>query len=188
MAEVAAKIAEQLASRGGHSLGGLARQFKIMDDAGDKKLDAGDLKYGLQDFGIEISSDELAEFIAHADSETDGVLTYNEFIVAIRGPMSDDRKAVVDQAYAKFDADGNGFVKIDDIKAVYSADEHPKVISGEMTPDQVFAEFLQAFGDKDADGMISQDEWYTYYNTISAGVDNDEEFALIITNAWKLNE
>ena len=57
-----------------------------------------------------------------------------------------------------------------------------------MTPDQVFAEFLQAFGDKDADGQISQDEWYTYYNTISAGVDNDEEFALIITNAWKLNE
>ena len=115
MAEVAAKIAEQLASRGGHSLGGLRRQFKIMDDAGDKKLDAGDLKYGLQEFGVEISADELAEFIAHADSETDGVLTYNEFIVAIRGPMNDDRKAVVDQAYAKFDADGNGFVKIDDI-------------------------------------------------------------------------
>ena len=181
MAEVAAKIAEQLASRGGHMLGGLRRQFKIMDNAGDKRLDRDDLKYGLTDFGVEIDADELTQFIEHADTqEADGKLTFDEFIVAIRGPMNEARQAVCDEAYNKFDVDGSGSVNIADIQAAYNTDHHPKVQSGEMTSDDVFAEFLGAFGDKDGDGAISQEEWYSYYNTISAGVDNDEEFELII--------
>ena len=53
-----------------------------------------------------------------------------------------------------------------------------------MTADQIFAEFMGSFGDKDGDGVISKNEWYSYYKTISAGVDNDEEFVLIITQAW----
>lgn len=100
--------------------------------------------------------------------------------------MSDERKAVCDLAYNKFDADGNGQVVIADIAAVYNTDHHPKVQSGEQTSEEVFAEFLGAFGDKDANGAISKAEWYSYYNTISAGVDNDEEFELIIKQAWKL--
>lgn len=43
-------------------------------------------------------------------------------------------------------------------------------------------------GDGDQDGAISKQEWYDYYNGISASVDNDEEFILIITNAWRLDE
>lgn len=183
MAEVAEKIKEILVSRGGHNLGGLRRQFKIMDDNGDKRLCADDLKYGFSDFGIDLSGDELTSFIAFANQDGDGTLSFDEFILAIRGPMNETRTAVVDQAYNKFDADGNGTVAIDDIKAVYNTDSHPKVQSGEMTSDQVFAEFLGAFGDKDGDGSISKEEWYSYYNMMSAGVDNDEEFCLIITQS-----
>ena len=65
------------------------------------------------------------------------------------GGLSDSRKGVVDRAYAKLDADGNGIVKMDDVRAVYCADRHPKVLSGEWTVDKVFANFMEAFGDKD---------------------------------------
>ena len=127
MAEVAAIIAEQLASRGGHMLGGLRRQFKIMDNAGDRKLDRDDLLYGLQDFGLDITGDQLNEFIAHADSDGSGKLSFDEFIVAIRGPMNEARQAVCDEAYNKFDVDGSGAVNIGDIQAAYNTDHHPKV-------------------------------------------------------------
>ena len=157
-----------------------------MDDNGDKKLDKNDLLYGLKDFGLDLSAEELNEFITLADTDASGALSYNEFICAIRGAMNEKRKAICDQAYAKFDADGNGQVTIADIKGVYNADHHPKVQSGEMTPDQVFAEFLTSFGDKDGDGNISKTEWYSYYDTISAGVDNDDEFVLILQRAWQL--
>ena len=43
-------------------------------------------------------------------------------------------------------------------------------------------------GDSDGDGKISKQEWYDYYSGISSSVDTDEEFVLILTNAWKLEE
>ena len=56
-----------------------------------------------------------------------------------------------------------------------------------MSEEEVFAKFLESFGDQDGDGLISKEEWYNYYCGISASVDSDEEFVLIITNAWKLD-
>ena len=62
-----------------------------MDDNGDKKLDKNDLKYGLSDFGIDLSGDELNEFMAAADVGGEGSLSFDEFILAIRGPMNETR-------------------------------------------------------------------------------------------------
>jgi Ca2+-binding EF-hand superfamily protein len=45
---------------------------------------------------------------------------------------------MVDKAFLKFDADGSGVIEAADLKGVYSANMHPKVISGEMTEDEVF--------------------------------------------------
>ena len=45
---------------------------------------------------------------------------------------------MVDKAFLKFDNDGNGTIEAADLKGVYSANMHPKVISGEMTEDEVF--------------------------------------------------
>ena len=55
-----------------------------------------------------------------------------------------------------------------------------------MTEDQIFGEFLAAFGDKDDSGSIIKEEWDDYYRGISSSVDTDDEFVLIIQNAWKL--
>ena len=57
-----------------------------------------------------------------------------------------------------------------------------------MTADQIFAGFMGKMGDADGDQSITKQEWYDYYNGISASVDNDEEFVLILTNAWKHEE
>ena len=52
-----------------------------------------------------------------------------------------------------------------------------------MTEEDVFNEFLGAFGGGD-DGAISREEWIDYYNGISSSFDTDEEFVQSITNAW----
>ncbi len=64
---------------------------------------------------------------------------------------------------------------------------HPKVMSGEMTEDQVFLDFLQSFGDTNKDGMISRKEWNDYYAAVSSNIDNDDHFVLLMRNAWKLD-
>ena len=55
-----------------------------------------------------------------------------------------------------------------------------------MTEEQIFEEFLGAFGDKDGDGQISKEEWDDYYRGISSSFDTDDQMVQSITNAWKL--
>jgi len=86
----------------------------------------------------------------------------------------------------KFDVTGDGVITAADLRACYSCASHPKVISGEITEDEAFLEFLANFGDKNNDGMITKTEWNDYYASVSASIDNDDHFVQLMTNAWKL--
>ena len=55
------------------------------------------------------------------------------------------------------------------------------------TEEDMFEDFLQGFGDRDEDGKIYWQEWVLNYCGLSASFDNDEEFILMMTNAWNLN-
>lgn len=93
---------------------------------------------------------------------------------------------MIDKAFLKFDKDGSGFIEASDLKGIYSAQIHPKVISGQMTEDEVFLEFLAHFGDRNRDGKIQRDEWNDYYAAVSASIDNDDHFVQLMCTAWKL--
>ena len=74
---------------------------------------------------MQVDADEFNQLLAEFDTNGDGVLNYDEFLVGIRGGLSEDRKQYVSAAYAKLDSNGNGPVAIDDIKASYNTDESP---------------------------------------------------------------
>ena len=57
-----------------------------------------------------------------------------------------------------------------------------------MTCEEVFVEFLASFGDKNGDGIITKEEWDDYYAAVSANIDNDEHFVLLMKNAWKIQD
>lgn len=38
-----------------------------------------------------------------------------------------------------------------------------------------------------ADGMVTMDEFIEYYTNISANIDNDAYFDLMMTNAWNID-
>jgi len=67
-------------------------------------------------------------------------------------------------------------------------------MSGKKTEDQILTEFLETFethhniiNDGRPDGQITPEEFEEYYTNISASIDNEEYFALMINNAWNLN-
>jgi Ca2+-binding EF-hand superfamily protein len=93
---------------------------------------------------------------------------------------------MVDKAFLKFDSNGSGTIEAADLKGIYNASFHPKVISGEMTEDEVFLEFLANFGDRNGDGRIERAEWNDYYAAVSSSIDNDEHFVQLMQSAWKL--
>ena len=65
---------------------------------------------------------------------------------------------------------------------------HPKFISGELSEEEIFGEFLENFGDVNKDGTITKDEWIEYYSAVSANIDNDDHFILLMRNCWKLDD
>jgi calcyphosin len=124
----------------------------------------------------------------------DGTIDYDEFVRIIRGDLTAPRLALVKKAFQKLDKDGSGIVDIDDIKDVYNTSRHPDVLSGRKTSDQVLVDFLETFethhsiqnGER-ADGRVTLDEFIEYYTNVSASLDNDEYFALMMNSSWNLS-
>ena len=75
---------------------------------------------------------------------------------------------------------------LDDVAKIYDASHHPDVLSQKSTPDQVYAEFMSMWDTQEADGIVTLDEFTDYFIDVSASIDTDEYFAVMMTNAWKI--
>ncbi len=79
----------------------------------------------------------------------------------------------------------DGLVKLDDIAQIYDASQHPEVVSGKKTQQDIFMEFMSQWDTQDKDGIVTFDEFCDYYRCISASVDSDDYFEVMMKNAWK---
>ncbi|KAF6305888.1 calcyphosine [Rhinolophus ferrumequinum] len=153
------KLRAQCLSRGASGIQGLARFFRRLDRDKSRSLDARELQGGLAELGLALDMAEAEGVCKRWDRDGSGTLDLEEFLRALRPPMSQAREAVIAAAFAKLDRSGDGVVTVDDLQGVYSGRAHPKV---------TLAEF--------------QD----YYSGVSASVDTDEEFVAMMTSAWRL--
>merc|ERR1719424_60001 len=133
-----------------------------------------------------LSKEETDALLAHLDTNQDGNVDFDEFLRGIRGSPNADRQACIDVSFGKIDVNGISSVTASDLRVAYNAGAHPKVISGEITEDEAFLEFLANFGDKNNDGNITCTEWNDYYAAVSASIDNDQHFIDLMKNAWGL--
>lgn len=113
-----------------------------MDDNGNRTLDLDDFRWGFIDYGFNLSKEEAAEIMKRFDRNNDGVISYDEFLRFLKGDLNEARKALIQAAYNKLDATGDGLVKLEDVAQLYDASCHPAVMKGEKTPQEIFAEFM----------------------------------------------
>lgn len=77
-----------------------------------------------------------------------------------------------------------------DIKDTYNAKKHPAVLEGRKTERQVLEEFLATFemalSGENKDGKVTPEEFTEYYAAVSASIDRDDYFELMINNSWNL--
>jgi len=106
-----------------------------MDDDNSKSLDKAEFNKALTDYKLGFTTAENGALFEYFDVDGSGTISYDEFLRAIRGPMNMNRKKIVAMAFKKLDADGNGWIDINDIRGVYKANKHPDVVSGKKTED-----------------------------------------------------
>eukprot|EP00744_Colponema_vietnamica_P010612 GILI01014984.1.p1 GENE.GILI01014984.1~~GILI01014984.1.p1 ORF type:complete len:194 (-),score=55.78 GILI01014984.1:303-884(-) len=181
------KLKRALEKRGSRTIAALGRTFRALDSFdGNKKVDREEFVVGLRENGVTLNDAEFSALIEYFDKNGDGYIDFDEFLVGVRGALNSRRQAIVDKAFLKMDKNANGIIEVDDLEGVFNARGHPKVKSGEWTERQALGDFLKNFNDRNGDGVISREEWNEYFAAISANIDNDDHFILLMKNAWKL--
>jgi Ca2+-binding EF-hand superfamily protein len=182
---------KSLGLRGTHGILALGKKFRSMDDSGDSLICFDEFKKACNEMKLGLTEKQLTALFRYFDNDCSGKLSYDEFIGTLRGELNERRKKMVEMAYKVLDKTGDGQVTVHDLEGRYDASKHPDVIAGVKTQRQILNEMMELYeaqgGGVKGDGIVSLDEFSKYYGFVSASVDDDDYFELMIRNAWHIS-
>lgn len=79
------------------------------------------------------------------DTSGDGQISVDEFIDALCGQLNPIRTRLVNEAFDKLDANGNGTLELDEVKNSFDPKRHPDVIAGTKSEEQARFGFFEMF-------------------------------------------
>eukprot|EP00756_Hemistasia_phaeocysticola_P013577 Hpha_TRINITY_DN1528_c0_g1::TRINITY_DN1528_c0_g1_i2::g.57215::m.57215 len=166
---------------------GLSRGLRVMDRDRSGVLSREELETGMQRLGCAPRPGEMDAVMKAFDRDGNGGVTVGEFLRAVRGKMNPRRTDMVHQAFRVLDRkQPDGTVRLSELAEMFDASQHPEVLKGTRSAEDVLKEFAGAW-DKDGDGCITLSEFEEYYKDLSAGIDSDDYFELMVRNAWHIS-
>uniref|UniRef100_A0A7S2BS95 EF-hand domain-containing protein n=1 Tax=Florenciella parvula TaxID=236787 RepID=A0A7S2BS95_9STRA len=113
-------------------------------------------------------------------------MTYERFLRMIRGDLNDYREKLVRAVFDKMDNGHTGMLTQDNIAEAFRTSHHPDVRTGVRSETDVLREFTATFEDSAPDGIVTWEEFKEYYANMSASIESDAYFGVMINAAWGL--
>ena len=194
-------------------LSSLAKKFIIIDSDKSGFMSYNEFRKGCKLCQLELTERQLKHLFRIFDKDNSGEISYDEFLVGVRGEMNERRKQMVLLAFQVLDKDKSGQIDIDDMRTMYDVSTHPDILNfNDINPetgeaydvqdkeellkakqDEILTELINHFdgGEYSAkttkDGIVTAEEFIKYYENVSASIDSDDYFELMIRNAWHIS-
>jgi Ca2+-binding EF-hand superfamily protein len=187
------RLRNKVLMRGGKGLIGLHRQFCLFDSDSKQSLTFADFQQAIKDYKLIMDTKDVETLFKMFDKSQDGLISYEEFMSTLSGSMNEFRMNVVMKAYENLESSGKE-VTLNLLKSRFSANKHPDVKNGKKTEEEVIKEFADTFeifhsmyATNKEDEVVSEEEFMKYYNYISANIESDANFDIMMSNGWGLD-
>ena len=77
-------LKSKISMRSLYGMKALTKVFKAMDQKGDKNLDVDDFRWGLMDFGVQVSKDEAQELLSNYSKDGGSSVCFEMFLDQFR--------------------------------------------------------------------------------------------------------
>ena len=193
------KFRNTIKKRGVRGVMAMRRAFMIADENDSKTLSLPEFIKFCHDYRIPIVGKDINLLFQEFDKDNSGEINYDEFVNAFVGEMNDRRKRLIKILFDSFDKNKTGYIDLDEIRNNYSPKEHPDVLSGKKTEDEVLAEFLDTLqyhfsllkNNKEEGNQgkkVAFDEFLEFFNNISVGIEDDDYFENMIKSGFNFEE
>ncbi|XP_014260322.1 calcyphosin-like protein [Cimex lectularius] len=145
-----------------------------------------DFEKGMAEAGVQLDKDEVAELFEKLDKSGSGTVTLNDVISAVMPKLPESRVKTISDAFDKLDKGNEGAITIDGMRGLYSVKKNTKFLSGEETEEEIKQKFCSIFEKGMSSGKISREEFFHYYYGISASIESDIHFDLMMRQTYKL--
>lgn len=153
-------------------------------------MDRNGLSAAIGRLGIQLAPVELDALMKRFDSTGNNTIVVQEFLDELRGNMNAVRAKAVVHTFQQLVIEGEGSVVFSDMHCLYRANamHHPSVLDHLISPEEVVFDFESCWPGRIGCkiGTVTLNEFFEYYNDISAAVESDERFIAILKNCWAI--
>ncbi|XP_018611305.2 calcyphosin-2 isoform X2 [Scleropages formosus] len=182
---IQATLQERVKKRAVCTIARLGRLLRRADGSGNDTLGKADVRRALEDHQLGLSEQSFQSIWRVLDWDGDDRVDCGELMRGLFGEMNEYRKAFVLKAYRKLDPTKSGSVSMTDIEKFSCARSHLTAVPGEATKEELRVRFLESLHSACSDAaVISFCEFEDFYEGMSIGIPDDQDFANILKNSW----